>query len=107
LHWMLRRAVITGALVTIPRANGRPQPLCAVYHRNLLGHITASLLAGDYKVMPVISAAAQAARFIDLFDAEAVASADPELYAFSPVPLYRWFHNCNTPQDMTGIVWSQ
>ena len=58
LHWMLLRAEITGALVTVPRFNGRPQPLCAVYHRDLLRPITASLLAGNYKVMPVVSAAA-------------------------------------------------
>jgi len=43
LLWMLERAAITGALVTVPRFNGRPEPLCAVYHRDLLGHITASL----------------------------------------------------------------
>ena len=50
LSWMLRRAEITGALVTVPRANGRPQPLCAVYHRDLLAGVTASLAAGNYKV---------------------------------------------------------
>ena len=58
LSWMLERAEITGALATIPRINGRPQPLCAVYHRDLLDHITASLLGGNYKVMPVVTAAA-------------------------------------------------
>ena len=47
LLWMLRRAEITGAVVTVPRINGWPQPLCAVYHRQLLDHITASLLAGE------------------------------------------------------------
>ena len=60
LLWMLRRAEITGALVTVPRINGWPQPLCAVYHRDLLGPITASLLAGNYKVMSVVTAAARA-----------------------------------------------
>ena len=58
LLWMLRRAQITGALVTVGRINGLPQPLCAVYHKHLLSHITGSLLAGDYKVMPVVTAAA-------------------------------------------------
>ena len=51
LSWMLLRAEITGALATVPRFNGQPQPLCAVYHRDLLGPITAALLAGNYKVM--------------------------------------------------------
>jgi len=56
--WMLRRAQITGAMLTLPRINARPQPLCAVYHRELLGPITRSLLAGDYKVMRVVCSAA-------------------------------------------------
>jgi molybdenum cofactor guanylyltransferase len=97
LSWMLLRAEITGALVTIPRINGQPQPLCAVYHRDLLAPISASLLAGDYKVMAVVSAA------VDVFDTERLASIHPELLDLSPLPLYRWFHNCNLPEDMAGI----
>ena len=103
LVWMVRRAEITGALVTIPRINGWPQPLCAVYHRQLLAPITAALIAGDYKVMPVVTAIAQRSQSIDVFDVEVVASADPEVLAFSPLPPYRWFHNCNTPEDVAGI----
>jgi molybdenum cofactor guanylyltransferase len=103
LTWMLLRAEITGALVTVPRINGQPQPLCAVYHRDLLRPITASLLAGNYKVMPVMSAAAGQAQIVDVFDTERLASTDPELLGFSPLPLYRWFHNCNVPEDMAGI----
>jgi molybdopterin-guanine dinucleotide biosynthesis protein A len=106
LLWMLQRAAITGALVTVPRINGRPQPLCAVYHRDLLSHITASLGAGEHKVMPVITAAARAhspAHHIDIFDVELVASANGQMPSYSPVPLYRWFHNCNTPEDLAGI----
>jgi len=101
LSWMLRRAQITGAMVTVPRINGRPQPLCAVYHQELLGPITRSLLAGNYQVMPVVCSAPS--HSIDLFDVELVASADPEMPAFSLLPAYRWFHNCNTPEDMAGI----
>jgi molybdopterin-guanine dinucleotide biosynthesis protein A len=102
LGWILRRAEITGALLTVPRFNGWPQPLCAVYHRDLLAGVTASLLAGNFKVMPVLMAAAQSrAQAIDVFDVELLAAAYPEMYRFSPLPLYRWFHNCNTPEDMT------
>ena len=105
LLWMLRRAQVTGALATVGRINGLPQPLCAVYHKHLLTHITGSLLAGDYKVMPVITAAASrhgsGLGSIDLFDIERVGSAQP--FDFSPLPLYRWFHNCNTPSDISGI----
>jgi molybdopterin-guanine dinucleotide biosynthesis protein A len=107
LHWMLLRAEITGALMTVPRINGQPQPLCAVYHRDLLRPITASLLAGNYKVMPVVSAVADQSQSqsltVDVFDTERLAAADSELLGFSPLPLYRWFHNCNLPEDMAGV----
>jgi molybdopterin-guanine dinucleotide biosynthesis protein A len=102
LGWMLRRAEITGALVTVPRAIGRPQPLCAVYHRDLLTGVTALVAAGNYKVMPVVTGAAQShTQAIDVFDVELLASTYPEMRRFSPLPLYRWFHNCNTPEDIT------
>jgi molybdenum cofactor guanylyltransferase len=101
LAWMLLRAETTGALVTIPRIAGRPQPLSAVYHRDLLSLITASRLAGNYKVITVMTAAAEG-QAIDVFDVEQVASANPELLDGSPLPLYRWFHNCNTPEDMAA-----
>ncbi len=61
LAWMLLRAETTGALMTVPRINGQPQPLCAVYHRNLLASLSASLLAGNYKVMAAVTTAAQTA----------------------------------------------
>jgi molybdopterin-guanine dinucleotide biosynthesis protein A len=111
LAWMLRRAEITGALVTVPRINGRPQPLCAVYHRDLLRPISASLLAGNYKVMPVVTTAAGQfqSKTVDIFDTEQLASTHPELHGFSRLLLYRWFHNCNLPEDVPGnaLVLSQ
>ena len=87
---MLERAQITGALATVPRINGRPQPLCAVYHRDLLPSITGALMRGEYKVMAAVGPA-------DLFDAEIL----PNL---SPMPVYRWFHNCNTPEDALVLI---
>ena len=53
--------------------------------------------------MPVVTASASRHRAIDVFDVELVASANPELLALSRLPLYRWFHNCNTPEDMAGV----
>ncbi len=103
LTWMLQRAEITGAWATVPRINGLPQPLCAIYHRDLLRPITASLLAGNYKVMPVVTAAAGDSQAVDVFDTERLASTHPDLLGFSSLPLYRWFHNCNLPEDMAGI----
>ncbi len=103
LNWMLQRAETTGAWVTIPRINGLAQPLCAVYHRDLLRPIAASLLAGDYKVMRVVTAAAGDIQAVDVFDTERLASTHPGLLGLSPLPLYRWFHNCNLPEDMAGM----
>jgi len=88
LAWMLQRAQITGAPATIPRINGLPQPLCAVYQRSLLPSITSALNRGEYKVMAAVTQA-------DLFDVEMLASTGLE----AATPVYRWFHNCNTPED--------
>jgi molybdopterin-guanine dinucleotide biosynthesis protein A len=99
LAWMLVRAETTGAVITVPRIAGELQPLCAVYHRSLLDLFTASLLAGNHKVVAAITAAADG-RAIDIFDTERVASANPALLERSPFPPRRWFHNCNTPEDM-------
>jgi molybdenum cofactor guanylyltransferase len=110
LAWMLRRAGSTGALVTVPRFNGLAQPLCAVYHQNLLGGVSASLAAGNYKVMAVVTAAAlrlTSSEAIDVFDVELLSSTDAEFLSFSSLPLYRWFHNCNTPEDINALVLSE
>ena len=104
LLWMLRRAQITGALVDCrPHQRLTSAPLCCVPQASAELTSPASLLAGDYKVMPVVTAAASSTDrgSIDLFDVERVGSAQP--FDFSPLPLYRWFHNCNTPGDMAGI----
>jgi hypothetical protein len=50
-------------------------------------------------VVAAITAAADG-RAIDIFDTERVASANPALLERSPFPPRRWFHNCNTPEDM-------
>ena len=100
LRWMARRAETSGAVATIPRFGGRPQPLCAVYSRRLLPGLRAALTAGDFKIMAAIPAAAAAAgEGIDTFDVEAVAAAlIPDSWPASP-PLARWFRNVNTPED--------
>lgn len=101
LGWMLKRAMITGALVTVPCINGRPQPLCAIYHRDLLALITTALEAGDFKVMPVVFEASRGNT--DIFDTERVVAANGELLTFSSLPVHQWFHNCNTPDDMAVV----
>lgn len=88
LAWMLERAQLTGSMATVPRVNGRPQPLCAVYQRACLPFVSAALDRGEYRVMAVFTQ-------VDLFDVEMVASTNLE----PAMPAYRWFHNCNTPED--------
>jgi molybdenum cofactor guanylyltransferase len=50
LLWLVERSVDGAAMVTVPRAGGRPQPLCAVYRRELLPDIEKAIVSGEYKV---------------------------------------------------------
>jgi molybdenum cofactor guanylyltransferase len=96
LAWMLRRASITGAAATIPRVLGEPQPLCAVYRRELVPGITAALEAGDYKVTRAVERATAPGR-LDCFDTERVAATGVWR---SAVPTHQQFMNCNTPAEL-------
>ena len=102
LRWMTARAIETSPLATIPRLQGRPQPLCAVYDRALLPHARAALISGKPKVMRAVEAAAAfTRRAIDLFDIEAVAaSLSPSPGWPAAPPVHRWFQNLNTPEDL-------
>lgn len=97
LAWMLRRAAVTEAVATIPRLAGEPQPLCAVYRREMVGAVTAALESGDYKVMSAVERAAQAGR-VDGFDAERVEATGAWC---STQPAHLQFMNCNTPGDVS------
>ena len=96
LAWMLRRPSITGATATIPRLLGKPQPLCAVYRRELVPGITAALEAGDYRVMDMVERSTAAGR-LDCFDAERVAATGAWR---SAVATHQQFMNCNTPAEL-------
>jgi molybdopterin-guanine dinucleotide biosynthesis protein A len=103
LRWMLDRSGITGALATVPLLAGWPQPLCAVYHRDLLPGISRSMKEGDSKVIRVILEAARAlSRPVDLFSVEAVAPAQRS-WPVQP-PVYRWFRNLNRPEDIEVLL---
>jgi molybdenum cofactor guanylyltransferase len=96
LAWMLRRASTTGAMATVPRAGGKPQPLCAVYRRELLDGVTAALSAGNYKVMKAVEHAPAGGR-LDCFDVERVAATG----AWRSTRATHWqFMNCNTPEEL-------
>jgi molybdopterin-guanine dinucleotide biosynthesis protein A len=109
LRWMVQRAQLTQAAATIPRIKGRPQPLCAIYHRDLLGGIRNSLEEGDGKVIRVIESSASAAGLrLDLFDAEAMDAAQGGCAPWPrTLPVHCWFQNLNTPQDLARAALEQ
>lgn len=100
LRWMLERAQVSGAAATIPRMLGQPQPLCAVYRRELLGGITRALNSGDYKTMTAVESAAAGAR-LDLFDVERAATAGAW---DSALPAHYQFMNCNTREEVAAAA---
>jgi molybdopterin-guanine dinucleotide biosynthesis protein A len=99
LMWMLGRAQVTGAAATIPRALGQPQPLCAVYHRELLGGITRALDSGDYKTMTAVDRAAGGR--LDLLDVERAAATGAW---DSALPVHCQFMNCNTREELAAAA---
>lgn len=102
LRWMATRSEQTQAMATIPRLQGRPQPLCAVYHRALLPHAQAALAIGDGKVMRAVERASTATgSAIDVFDIETVVSSLSPASAWPEAPpVHCWFQNLNTPGDL-------
>jgi molybdopterin-guanine dinucleotide biosynthesis protein A len=109
LNWMVARAELTQAAATIPRIEGQPQPLCAIYHRGLRGGIQSALSRGDRKVMRVVGRAADdAGMVIDIFDIEAVAAVQSANGAWPwRLPMRRWFENLNSPGDVVRTAVEQ
>jgi len=98
LRWMTDRASETSALATIPCQQNRPQPLCAVYNRELLPHVQRALRAGDRKVIHTIEHAAVATGSkLDCFHIETITAC---LDFSAAEPVHRWFQNLNTPADL-------
>ncbi len=101
---LLARARASGALATIPRASGRPQPLCAVYRRELCEAVSRLLADDVLKMMHAVSVAATETAEaptmslpVDTFDVETlVATGWPRLSR----PVAWEFLNCNTPADL-------
>lgn len=105
LRWMIARVAQTGALATMPRLQGLPQPLCAIYHKALLPYAQAALNVGDAKVMRAVERAADATGLrIDSFDVESVAAAQGWL---NELPVHRWFENLNTPAEYAKAALEQ
>jgi molybdopterin-guanine dinucleotide biosynthesis protein A len=109
LRWLIDRAQWTQAGATIPRIAGRPQPLCAIYHRDLLTGIRNSLHHGDGKVIRAVESAASATGLpLDAFDVECIDAAQGARAPWlRTIPVHRWFENLNTPEDMARAALEQ
>jgi molybdopterin-guanine dinucleotide biosynthesis protein A len=103
LRRLVRRALVTGAMMTAPRVLGFAQPLCAVYHWALLPSISSALDRGDHKVMRVmLEATAALGGEVDIFDIETLMTAGEDRREW-PLISSIAFLNCNTREDLTRI----
>lgn len=101
LRWMMARAENSGAIATIPWWGGRPEPLCAIYHRALAGGVRRALESGQYKVMAALNAAAASlGEAMDVFQVESIAAALPAGVWPGKPALRHWFRNLNAPVDL-------
>lgn len=50
LSWLVQQAAARSELITVPDVLGGPQPLCAVYHRDVRQAAEQALKGADYKI---------------------------------------------------------
>jgi molybdenum cofactor guanylyltransferase len=89
LTYLFEAAAGDSALVTVPRANGFTQPLCAVYRRGFADVAERSLRAGRNKIDPLFSEV----------PAQIVEEEVLKALGFAP----DIFDNVNTPEDWQRI----
>lgn len=89
LRWLGARARKANALIVIPNATGGPQPLCAIYRKDVLETAEQALKRGDYKIGSMFS------KVPTLLIQESELSAD----GFSP----DIFQNINTQEDYRNL----
>jgi molybdenum cofactor guanylyltransferase len=90
LRWLLRVASESVELAIVPEAEGRLQPLCAVYRRAVHGVVEDALRMGLYKVD----------RLFALFPTRFIAESDWLAAGFSP----NIFRNINTPEEYEAVA---
>jgi molybdenum cofactor guanylyltransferase len=90
LRWLLQLASTSDAIATVPQAEGRNQPLCAVYRRAARDVVEQALRAGEYKV----------GRLFTLLPTRSVPESEWTSAGFSP----GIFRNINTPEDYEAVV---
>lgn len=86
LEYLISQARATGAVVTVPRAGGGFQPLCAVYRREFAGIAERSLRAGRNKIDPLFAQV----------ETRVLEEAELSRLGFSA----EMFRNLNTPEDL-------
>ncbi len=127
--WLQRALVATalrrpGAVAVLQTVDGREQPLCAMYHRDLLPFVAAALETGEFKVMPVVrrAAAALAAHrkleessllLMDAYNSELMhmdcssaheGIATLAFTAQQEAAKHLWFANVNSPEDWDAVT---
>ena len=86
LTFLVAQAVESGAVVTVPRAGGGWQPLCAVYHRRFRDFAQSALERGENKIDALFSSV----------ETRIVEEAELGPFALGAA----MFENLNTPQDL-------
>ncbi len=87
LQYLIQRARDSKAIVTVTRAAGNWQPLCAVYRRAFADEAEQSLRAGRYKIDALFKPAIT----------QVIEEVDLNAAGFSP----SLFRNLNTPEDLS------
>lgn len=88
LEFLVTQARSCDAIVTVPRANGSFQPLCAVYRPQFREVAQRALDQGNNKIGALFSASEVSVRIIEEDEIRKL--------AFDPA----MFHNLNTPEDL-------
>lgn len=90
LRWLSQLALTSGETAIVPQAEGRNQPLCAVYRRSARDIVEHSLRAGEYKV----------GRLFGFLPTRFVAESEWRTAGFPP----GIFRNINTPEDYEAVA---
>jgi molybdopterin-guanine dinucleotide biosynthesis protein A len=89
IAWLFARAERDSAVVTVPIAENKQQPLCSIYRKGFATVAERALRAGNYKIGSVLSEVST----------QIIAEAELKAAGFSS----RNFFNVNTPQDRAAI----
>ncbi len=93
---LLERARRGSTLAVIPCLEGRPQPLCAVYHRDLLSGLWQVVAEGKNKVILAVESAARTTQATRPTSTRH----GIDRYAVNASESANWFLNLNTPEEL-------